>query len=44
VSAVLGAAAESLPVTGLGLVALLLAGLALVSSGAAVRRGSLAAG
>jgi hypothetical protein len=44
VAAVLDAAAESLPLTGLGLVGVLLAGLALVSSGAAVRRGSVAAG
>jgi hypothetical protein len=44
VSAVLGAAAESLPLTGLGLLGLLLAGLTLLSSGAALRRGSVAAG
>jgi hypothetical protein len=43
-SAVLDTAAESLPLTGLGLVGLLLAGLTLLSGGAALRRGSVAAG
>jgi hypothetical protein len=43
-AAVLGASAESLPLTGLELGLLLLMGLALVTSGAALRRGSVAAG
>jgi hypothetical protein len=44
VAALADEAGGSQPLTGLGLVALLLAGLTLLSSGAAVRRGSLAAG
>ena len=44
VAALADEAGGSLPLTGLGLVALLLTGLTLLSSGAAVRRGSPAAG
>jgi hypothetical protein len=44
VAAVDLAQAGKLPLTGLGLLVLLLAGLLLVSSGAALRRGSVAAG
>jgi hypothetical protein len=39
-----GAAAGELPVTGLGVMTLLLFGLALLSGGCAIRRGSVAAG
>ena len=44
VAAVLGARADSLPLTGLGLGALFLMGLLLLASGIAVRRGSGATG
>ena len=43
-SAVLAADAESLPLTGLAVAVLFLTGLALLSGGAALRRGSVAAG
>jgi LPXTG-motif cell wall-anchored protein len=44
VSAVLGVSAESLPLTGLGVTLLFLTGLMLLSSGAVLRRRSVAAG
>jgi hypothetical protein len=39
-----GAGAGSLPLTGVGVVTLLLLGLSLLSGGTAIRRGSVAAG
>jgi hypothetical protein len=39
-----GAGAGDLPLTGLGVMMLLLLGLALLSGGSAIRRGSVAAG
>jgi hypothetical protein len=43
-SAVLGVSAESLPLTGLGVAAMFLAGFLLLSTGTVVRRGRFAAG